>query len=48
MGKAKRKSNQPPPESVTPFLAPVQALQSLLTKFHEQGVIIGGVASSLG
>jgi hypothetical protein len=47
MGKAKRKSSQPTPESVTPLLAPIQALQSLLTQFDDQGVIIGGVAVSL-
>ncbi len=47
MGKAKRKSSQPTPESVTPLLAPIQALQSLLSQFHDRGVIIGGVAVSL-
>jgi predicted nucleotidyltransferase len=47
MGKSKRKSLQPTPESITPLLAPIQALQSLLSKFNDQGVIIGGVAASL-
>jgi predicted nucleotidyltransferase len=47
MGKAKRKSSQPTPESVTPLLAPIQALQNLLTQFNDRGVIIGGVAVSL-
>jgi predicted nucleotidyltransferase len=47
MGKAKRKSRQPAVESVIPLLAPIQALQSLLSKFNDQGVIIGGVAASL-
>ncbi len=47
MGKAKRKSGQPAPDSVTPLLAPIQALQSLLSRFHERGVIVGGVAASL-
>jgi predicted nucleotidyltransferase len=47
MGKAKRKSSQPAPESVTPLLAPLQALQNLLAKFNNQGVIIGGIAASL-
>jgi predicted nucleotidyltransferase len=47
MGKAKRKSNQPIPESATPLLAPIQALQNLLTKFNDRGVIIGGIAASL-
>ena len=47
MGKAKRKIRQPTPESVTPLLAPIQALQSLLSQFNDRGVIIGGVAASL-
>jgi predicted nucleotidyltransferase len=47
MGKAKRKSGKPAPESVTPLLAPLQALQNLLEKFDNRGVIIGGVAASL-
>ena len=47
MGKAKRKTSQPTPESVTPLLAPIQALQSLLSQFNDRGVIIGGVAASL-
>lgn len=47
MGKAKRKSSQPTQGSITPLLAPIQALQDLLSRFNEQGVIIGGVAASL-
>jgi len=47
MGKAKRKSRRPTPESVAPLLAPILALQRLLSRFHERGVIIGGVAASL-
>jgi hypothetical protein len=47
VGEAKRKSNLPTPESVTPLLAPIQALQSILTQFNNRGVIIGGVAVSL-
>lgn len=47
MGKAKRKSSQPAAKSVAPFLAPIQALQNLLSQFNDQGVIIGGVAASL-
>ena len=47
MGKAKRKNDQPAPESVTPLLAPLQALQNLLTAFNDRGVIIGGIAASL-
>jgi len=30
-----------------PLLAPIQALQNLLLKYHNRGVIIGGVAASL-
>jgi uncharacterized protein YllA (UPF0747 family) len=47
MGKAKRKSSRTTSESITPFLAPIQSLQHLLSKFNDQGVIIGGVAASL-
>jgi len=47
MGEAKRKSSQPTSESVTPLLAPIQALQNLLSQFHDRGVIVGGVAASL-
>ena len=47
MGKAKRKSGESSPESLTPLLAPLQALQNLLSLFDNQGVIIGGIAASL-
>src|SRR4030043_859053 len=47
MGKAKRKNRQQTFENVTPLLAPIQALQNLISKFNDQGVIIGGVAASL-
>lgn len=47
MGKAKRKSSRHALASVAPFLAPIQALQNLLSRFQERGVIIGGVAASL-
>ncbi len=47
MGKAKRKSGRPPREYIDPFLAPLQALQNLLSEFNDRGVIIGGIASSL-
>lgn len=36
-----------PSEDITPFLIPVQALQSLLDHFEGRGVIIGGIAASL-
>lgn len=35
------------PEEMQLFLAPLNALQSLLEQFHGRGVIIGGIASSL-
>lgn len=47
MGKAKGQSSKPASESVTPLLAPIQALQNLLSQFDNQGVIIGGIAASL-
>jgi len=47
MGKAKRKNRQQTFENVTPLLVPIQALQNLISKFNDQGVIIGGVAASL-
>jgi hypothetical protein len=36
-----------PLEEVTPLLAPLAALQRLLARFDDQGIIIGGVAASL-
>jgi hypothetical protein len=47
MGNPQGQSNPPEPESITPFLAPLQALQNLLLAFNNQGVIIGGIAASL-
>jgi predicted nucleotidyltransferase len=47
MGQVKRKDDQPAPESTTPLLAPLQALQNILSEFDNQGVIIGGIAASL-
>ncbi len=35
------------PPGVEPFLAPLEALQRLVARFGERGVIIGGVAASL-
>jgi hypothetical protein len=43
MGKAEESSS----ESVAPLLAPLQALQNLLSAFDDNGVIIGGIAASL-
>jgi len=34
-------------EGVTPFLAPLAAVQRVIAHFHNQGLIIGGVAVSL-
>ena len=36
-----------PPEEITSLLAPLSAVQRVLTQFGNQGVIIGGVAASL-
>jgi hypothetical protein len=46
MGKTQRKPASTP-ESLTPFLAPLQAIQDLLGAFGGRGVIIGGIAASL-
>ena len=45
MGKTEGKAK--PPENITPLLAPLQALQNILSQFNNQGVIIGGIAASL-
>lgn len=47
MGKTKGKSSQVTPENINPLLTPLQALQDLLARFHDRGVIIGGIAASL-
>jgi hypothetical protein len=47
MGNSEGQSDQTAPESLTPFLAPLQALQNLLSEFKDRGVIIGGIAASL-
>lgn len=36
-----------PFEEISPLLAPLAALQRLLARFDDQGIIIGGVAASL-
>jgi Nucleotidyl transferase of unknown function (DUF2204) len=46
MGKTQRKPASTP-ESLTPFLAPLRAVQGLLDAFGGRGVIIGGIAASL-
>src|SRR5512143_215671 len=35
------------PEALSPLVEPLAAVQRLLTRFQEKGVIIGGVAASL-
>jgi predicted nucleotidyltransferase len=47
MGSPENKSDQPTPENIIPLLAPLQALQNLLSLFDDRGVIIGGIAVSL-
>ncbi len=47
MGKTKRKGTKPTPQTINALLAPLQALQNLLSQFNDQGVIIGGIAASL-
>jgi predicted nucleotidyltransferase len=47
MGKNKRKSRATNPEDISSLVAPIQALQELISKYNDQGVIIGGVAASL-
>jgi hypothetical protein len=47
MGRSPRKSDQPGSQDLIPFLSPLQAVQNLLSKFNDQGVIIGGIAASL-
>jgi len=47
MGEAEERDDSSTTEGITPLLAPIRALQSLLSKFDDRGVIIGGVASSL-
>jgi hypothetical protein len=47
MGIPEGKSDPPGHESITQLLAPLQALQNLLSAFNDQGVIIGGIAASI-
>ena len=42
MGKAKRKSSRLAPEILTPLLEPLGALQRLIERFDNRGVIIDG------
>jgi hypothetical protein len=47
MGRTKREGSQSTPSGITPLLEPLTALQRLLERFDNQGVIIGGIAASL-
>jgi len=47
MGKVKREDGEPVSPDLNSLLAPLQALQNLLSHFQERGVIIGGIAASL-
>jgi hypothetical protein len=47
LGKAQGNRNVIQPQDLTPLLAPLAALQRLLARFDNQGIIIGGVAASL-
>ncbi len=47
MGKTKKQPSKPTSVIPTPFLEPLAALQRLLERFDNQGVIIGGIAASL-
>ena len=47
MGIPEGKSDKSDLESITPLLAPLQALQNLVAVFNNQGVIVGGIAVSL-
>jgi Nucleotidyl transferase AbiEii toxin, Type IV TA system len=44
---AKRKTRKTAFESITPLLAPLQAVQNLIIKLNNRGVVIGGIAASL-
>jgi len=47
MGRPKRKIDPSDSKKLTPFLGPLQAIQNLLTKYGNKGVVIGGIAASL-
>ena len=47
MGKVKSLADMTSPDELTPLLAPLAAVQRLLARFQDQGVVIGGVAASL-
>jgi hypothetical protein len=47
MGFPENTGDQTTPENITPLLAPLEALQHLLSLFSDRGVIVGGIAVSL-
>ena len=47
MGKTKRRPRKTKTEGLVALLTPLQALQNLLEKFNNRGVLIGGIAASL-
>lgn len=47
MGGTEAPGGESAPGNLTPFLAPLVALQGLLARFENRGVIIGGIAASL-
>jgi len=47
MGDAEAANGESTPGGVNAFLAPLMALQGLLARFENRGVIIGGIAASL-
>lgn len=47
MGETQAGRDDPIPQGLTPFLAPLQAFQELLSIAGSRGVIVGGIAASL-
>ncbi len=47
MGQAQGRLSMTAPNHLTGLLAPLVALQRLLARFDDQGIVIGGVAASL-
>jgi hypothetical protein len=47
MGETEEQSGMTTPETLAPFLEPLAALQKLLERFDDKGVVIGGIAVSL-
>jgi len=47
MGETEGKTAVTPAEEIAPLLSPLTAVQKLLARFDDRGVVIGGIASSL-